>query len=156
MQVEYPIIADPKREVAVAYGMLDADEKDSAGMPMSCRAVFIIFKKTLKLQLLYPATTGRNFDEILRVIDSLQLTLNHSVRTPFLLSGDAPPRVRYFIYYLLVVFNLFASSKQGVNRHDPSWRYRGAVSIHLRTQYIPCVQCCLLRPLGKALLVGSQ
>eukprot|EP01025_Chloroclados_australasicus_P047606 TRINITY_DN5358_c0_g1_i1.p1 TRINITY_DN5358_c0_g1~~TRINITY_DN5358_c0_g1_i1.p1 ORF type:complete len:352 (+),score=23.69 TRINITY_DN5358_c0_g1_i1:149-1057(+) len=81
-KVEYPIIADPKREVATTFGMLDPEEKDKAGMPMTCRAVFIIHKKALKLQILYPATTGRNFDELLRVIDSLQLTMNHSVATP--------------------------------------------------------------------------
>merc|ERR1712233_134483 len=68
----YPIIADPKREVATLYGMMDPDEKDAKGIPLTCRAVFIIGPdKRLKLSLLYPATTGRNFDEILRVIDSL-------------------------------------------------------------------------------------
>merc|ERR1712107_12582 len=67
----YPIIADPKREVATLYGMMDPDEKDAKGIPLTCRAVFIIGPdKRLKLSLLYPATTGRNFDEILRVIDS--------------------------------------------------------------------------------------
>jgi 1-Cys peroxiredoxin 6 len=71
----YPIIADPKRDVAVAYGMIDPDEKDSAGLPVACRAVFVIGPdKKLKASILYPATTGRNFDEILRAIDSLQLT----------------------------------------------------------------------------------
>ena len=79
MQVEYPIIADPSREVATLYGMLDPDEKDAGGMPMSCRAVFVIHNKVLKLSVLYPATTGRNFDEILRVIDSLQLTMKYKV-----------------------------------------------------------------------------
>merc|ERR1712209_263019 len=62
-----PIIADPKREVATLYGMMDPDEKDAKGIPLTCRAVFIIGPdKRLKLSLLYPATTGRNFDEILR------------------------------------------------------------------------------------------
>ena len=79
----YPIIADEKRELAVRWGMVDPDEKDAAGLPMTCRAVFVIGKdKKLKLQILYPATTGRNFNEVLRVIDSLQLTANHSVATP--------------------------------------------------------------------------
>lgn len=79
----YPIIADPKRELAVQLGMVDPDEKDAAGLPLTCRAVFIIGPDAkLKLSLLYPATTGRNFDEILRVIDSLQLTATKKVATP--------------------------------------------------------------------------
>jgi 1-Cys peroxiredoxin 6 len=61
----YPIIADDKRELAVQLGMLDADEKDKAGVPLTARAVFIIGPdKKVKLSLLYPATTGRNFDEV--------------------------------------------------------------------------------------------
>mmetsp|Transcript_45709 Transcript_45709/g.114561 ORF Transcript_45709/g.114561 Transcript_45709/m.114561 type:complete len:221 (+) Transcript_45709:37-699(+) len=79
----YPIIADPSRELAVQWGMVDPVEKDDKGLPMTCRAVFIIGPdKKLKLSILYPASTGRNFDEIIRVLDSLQLTLNHSVATP--------------------------------------------------------------------------
>lgn len=82
-KVGYPIIADPGRDVAVTYQMVDPEEKNAAGLPMTCRAVFIIGPdKKLKLSLLYPATTGRNFTEVLRVIDSLQLTVNHSVATP--------------------------------------------------------------------------
>ncbi|CAL1280649.1 unnamed protein product [Larinioides sclopetarius] len=79
----FPIIADEKRERAVQLGMLDPDEKDKAGMPLTCRAVFIIGPdKKLKLSILYPATTGRNFSEVLRVVDSLQLTMNKKVATP--------------------------------------------------------------------------
>ncbi|XP_030258136.1 peroxiredoxin-6-like isoform X2 [Sparus aurata] len=79
----FPIIADCKRELAVALGMLDPDEKDKDGMPLTARCVFIIGPdKRLKLSLLYPATTGRNFDEILRVVDSLQLTAGKRVATP--------------------------------------------------------------------------
>jgi 1-Cys peroxiredoxin 6 len=82
-KVSYPIIADPSRDLAVKYGMIDPDEKDNKGLPMTCRAVFITGPDAkLKLSLLYPATTGRNFSEILRVIDSLQLTAKHSVATP--------------------------------------------------------------------------
>jgi len=82
-EFSYPIIADPERDVATLYGMMDPDEKDSAGLPLTCRAVFIIGPdKRLKLSLLYPATTGRNFDEILRVVDSLQLTATRKVATP--------------------------------------------------------------------------
>ncbi|XP_056248526.1 peroxiredoxin-6-like isoform X2 [Seriola aureovittata] len=79
----FPIIADSQRELAVALGMLDPDEKDKDGMPVTARCVFIIGPdKRLKLSLLYPATTGRNFDEILRVVDSLQLTAGRKVATP--------------------------------------------------------------------------
>ena len=81
--VSYPIISDPKREIAVLYGMLDPEEKDAEGLPMTCRAVFVIKPdKTLALSILYPATTGRNFGEVLRTIDSLQLTAKYSVATP--------------------------------------------------------------------------
>jgi len=79
----FPIIADPQRDVATLYGMMDPDEKDAAGLPLTCRAVFVIGPdKRLKLSLLYPATTGRNMDEILRVVDSLQLTATRKVATP--------------------------------------------------------------------------
>jgi len=79
----YPIIADPTRELSIEFGMLDPEEKDGSGMPLSCRAVFVIDSaKKLKLSILYPATTGRNFDEILRAIDSLKLTVEQSVATP--------------------------------------------------------------------------
>ncbi|XP_064092299.1 peroxiredoxin-6-like [Macrobrachium nipponense] len=79
----YPIVADENRDLAVSLGMVDPDEKDAAGMPLTCRAVFVVGPdKKLKLSILYPATTGRNFDEILRVIDSLQLTAVKKVATP--------------------------------------------------------------------------
>jgi 1-Cys peroxiredoxin 6 len=82
-EFSYPIIADPNRDIATLYGMLDPDEKDGAGIPLTCRAVFIVGPdKRLKLSILYPATTGRNFDEIIRVIDSLQLTATKKVATP--------------------------------------------------------------------------
>ncbi|XP_071096407.1 peroxiredoxin-6-like [Haliotis cracherodii] len=79
----YPIISDKDRSLAVKLGMVDPAEKDAAGLALTCRAVFIIGPdKKLKLSLLYPATTGRNFAEILRVIDSLQLTASKKVATP--------------------------------------------------------------------------
>uniref|UniRef100_A0A6J0U2T5 Peroxiredoxin-6 n=1 Tax=Pogona vitticeps TaxID=103695 RepID=A0A6J0U2T5_9SAUR len=79
----FPIIADAKRELAVQLGMLDPDERDKDGIPLTARVVFIFGPdKKLKLSILYPATTGRNFDEILRVVDSLQLTAAKKVATP--------------------------------------------------------------------------
>lgn len=78
----YPLLAGT-RKLANDLGMLDPDEVDGKGMPLTARCVFIIGPdKNLKLLLLYPASTGRNFDEILRVIDSLQLTSNMKVATP--------------------------------------------------------------------------
>ena len=77
--VNYPIIADPDRQVATLYDMIHPAADDKA----TVRSVFVIGPdKKVKLTLTYPASTGRNFDEILRVIDSLQLTANHSVATP--------------------------------------------------------------------------
>ncbi|XP_029284919.1 peroxiredoxin-6 [Cottoperca gobio] len=79
----FPIIADDKRELSVQLGMLDPDERDKDGLPLTARCVFVIGPdKKLKLSILYPATTGRNFDELLRVIDSLQLTAQKKVATP--------------------------------------------------------------------------
>ncbi|KAK6308935.1 peroxiredoxin-6 [Coregonus clupeaformis] len=79
----FPIIADDKRELSVQLGMLDPDELDKDGMPLTARCVFVIGPdKKMKLSILYPATTGRNFDELLRVIDSLQLTALKKVATP--------------------------------------------------------------------------
>lgn len=77
--VNFPIIADDDRKVAELYGMIHPKASATA----TVRSVFIIAPdKTVKLTLTYPASTGRNFVEILRVIDSLQLTANYSVATP--------------------------------------------------------------------------
>uniref|UniRef100_A0A182M6M9 1-Cys peroxiredoxin n=1 Tax=Anopheles culicifacies TaxID=139723 RepID=A0A182M6M9_9DIPT len=79
----FPIIDDSRRELAVKLNMLDKDEIGSAGLPLTCRAVFVIDAgKKLRLSILYPATTGRNFAEILRTIDSMQLTDKRKVATP--------------------------------------------------------------------------
>ncbi|KAF0303997.1 Peroxiredoxin-6 [Amphibalanus amphitrite] len=79
----YPIIADEERRLAVQLGMLDPDERTAEGLCLTARAVFVVGPDNrLKLSILYPATTGRNFHEILRAIDSLQLTAQKKVATP--------------------------------------------------------------------------
>ncbi|SUZ55502.1 uncharacterized protein METZ01_LOCUS8356 [marine metagenome] len=86
--VNFPMIGDSHLQVAKLYNMLPADEPGSsegrsAANNATVRSVFIIGPdKTIKLMLTYPMTTGRNFDEILRVLDSMQLTAKHKVATP--------------------------------------------------------------------------
>ena len=75
----YPLIADPDRRIADLYGMIHPNADDTA----TVRSVFVVGPdKAVKLMLTYPQSTGRNFEEILRVIDSLQLTAKHKVSTP--------------------------------------------------------------------------
>jgi thioredoxin-dependent peroxiredoxin len=79
VSVDFPIIADEDRTVANLYGMLHPKVSETA----TVRSLFVIGPdKKIKLMIVYPASTGRNFNEVLRVIDSLQLTSNHSVSTP--------------------------------------------------------------------------
>jgi len=81
--VDFPIIADPDRKISCLYGMLDQTHLEDTGMPLTVRSVFIIGPdRKIKAMITYPASTGRNFDEILRVLDSLQLALSHKVATP--------------------------------------------------------------------------
>jgi alkyl hydroperoxide reductase subunit AhpC len=86
--VKYPMIGDTDLAVAKLYNMLPADEAGgsdgrTAAANATVRSVFIIGPdKKIKLMLTYPMTTGRNFDEILRVLDSMQLTAQHKVATP--------------------------------------------------------------------------
>ncbi len=78
-KLNFPVIADHNKKVADLYDMIHPNASDTA----TVRSVFVIGPdKKIKLSLTYPASTGRNFDEILRVIDSLQLTAKHSVATP--------------------------------------------------------------------------
>jgi alkyl hydroperoxide reductase subunit AhpC len=77
--VNFPMIADPDKKVADLYDMIHPNASDTA----TVRSVFVISPDNkIKLTLTYPASTGRNFQELLRVIDSLQLTAKHSVATP--------------------------------------------------------------------------
>jgi len=77
--VNFPIIADPDRKVADLYGLIHPNASNNT----TVRSVFVIGPdKKVKLTITYPASTGRNFAEILRVLDSLQLTANYSVATP--------------------------------------------------------------------------
>lgn len=86
--VNYPMIGDPELKVAKLYDMLPADAGDSSegrtpAHNATVRTVFVIGPdKRIKLHLSYPMSTGRNFDEILRVIDSMQLTAKHKISTP--------------------------------------------------------------------------
>jgi len=78
-EVNFPMIADPDKSVANKYDMIHPNASDTA----TVRSVFVIGPDNkIKLTLTYPASTGRNFMELLRVIDSLQLTANHKVATP--------------------------------------------------------------------------
>ncbi len=87
-KVDYPMIGDPELKVAKLFDMLPAEAGDSAegrtpADNATARTVFVIGPdKKIKLTLTYPMTTGRNFDEILRAIDSMQLTAKHQVATP--------------------------------------------------------------------------
>jgi alkyl hydroperoxide reductase subunit AhpC len=78
-KLNYPLLADPDRKVADLYDMIHPNANDT----QTVRSVFVIGPDNkVKLTLTYPASTGRNFDELLRVIDSLQLTAKHKVATP--------------------------------------------------------------------------
>jgi alkyl hydroperoxide reductase subunit AhpC len=77
--VDFPIIADPEKKVADLYDMIHPNASET----LTVRSLFVIGPdKKVKLMITYPASTGRNFNEVLRVIDSLQLTANYSVATP--------------------------------------------------------------------------
>jgi len=78
-RVNFPMIGDPERKVAVLYDMIHPNASEN----FTVRSVFVIGPDNkVKLTITYPASTGRNFEELLRVLDSLQLTANYSVATP--------------------------------------------------------------------------
>ncbi|HKQ52989.1 MAG TPA: redoxin domain-containing protein, partial [Pyrinomonadaceae bacterium] len=78
-KLNFPVIADSDRKVSDLYDMIHPNANDT----LTVRSVYVVGPdKKVKLMITYPASTGRNFDEILRVIDSLQLTANYSVATP--------------------------------------------------------------------------
>ena len=81
--VDFPLFCDPDRKHATDLGILDETNRDAAGLPMTVRSVFILKpNRIVALMITYPSSTGRNFAEIIRTIDSLQLTSNHHVATP--------------------------------------------------------------------------
>lgn len=87
-KVDYPMIGDPEMKIAKLYDMLPAEETGAAegrtpAQNATVRSIFVVGPdKKVKLTLTYPMTTGRNFDEILRALDSIQLTAKHAVSTP--------------------------------------------------------------------------
>lgn len=88
-----PMFCDPEREYAVKLGVIDKANKDAKGLPLTVRSVYILKPdKSVALSMAYPASTGRNFDEILRVIDSLQVRPG-----------------KWFVYFVDLYSNLFVS-----------------------------------------------
>jgi 1-Cys peroxiredoxin 6 len=82
-ELSFPIVADEKRAIVTELGMLDPLEQDAAGVPLPARALIIVGPdKLVKLSILYPATTGRNFEEVKRVVRSLHLTASLKLATP--------------------------------------------------------------------------
>ena len=114
--MNYPIIADPKKEVAALYDMIHPNVDDTA----TVRSVFVIGPdKKIKLTLTYPASTGRNFAEILRVIDSLQLTAKHRLATP----ADWQPGQDCIITTAVKDEEIPALFPKGARRVKPYLRY---------------------------------
>merc|ERR1719261_1420158 len=80
--LNFPIIADADRKIVTELGMLDPEEIGPAGIPLPARALVVLLGTEVKLTILYPATTGRDFNEVARVLISLQLTHNNGLATP--------------------------------------------------------------------------
>ncbi|POM60863.1 hypothetical protein PHPALM_30224 [Phytophthora palmivora] len=82
-KVNFPIVADPTRCIAVQLGMLSQDDLDQEGLPLTVRTLFVLDPLVrIRLMITYPASTGRSFVEVLRVLDSLQLTDQKNLSTP--------------------------------------------------------------------------
>eukprot|EP00746_Dinoflagellata_sp_MGD_P120922 gnl/MRDRNA2_/MRDRNA2_56268_c0_seq1.p1 gnl/MRDRNA2_/MRDRNA2_56268_c0~~gnl/MRDRNA2_/MRDRNA2_56268_c0_seq1.p1 ORF type:complete len:258 (+),score=50.84 gnl/MRDRNA2_/MRDRNA2_56268_c0_seq1:71-844(+) len=81
-KLNFPIIADADRKIVTELGMLDPEEIGPNALPLPARALVVLLGTVVKLTILYPATTGRDFDEVIRVITSLQLTANNGLATP--------------------------------------------------------------------------
>lgn len=82
-KVKFPLFCDPTREYATLLGILDVARTDVNELPLTVRGVFVIKPdKTIAMTMAYPHTAGRNFDELLRIVDALKLTEKHSVVTP--------------------------------------------------------------------------
>lgn len=114
--VRFPIIADPERKVATAYGMIHPNASEN----FTVRSLFVIGPdKKIKLTITYPASTGRNFNEVLRVIDSLQLTANYSVATP----ADWQPTEDVIVVPAVSTEDALKKFPKGVNVVKPYLRY---------------------------------
>lgn len=114
--VKFPIIADPERKVATAYGMIHPNASEN----FTVRSLFIIGPdKKIKLTITYPASTGRNFNEVIRVIDSLQLTANYSVATP----ADWQPTEDVIVVPAVSTEDAIKKFPKGVNVVKPYLRY---------------------------------
>lgn len=116
VEVDFPIIADPDRKVAELYDMIHPNASERA----TVRSLFIIGPdKKVQLMITYPASTGRNFSEILRVIDSLQLTAKHQVATP----ADWTSGEEVIIVPAVTDEMADARWPQGIRRVKPYLRY---------------------------------
>ncbi len=116
VNVDFPIIADPDRNVATLYDMIHPNASEN----FTVRSLFIIGPdKKLKLSLTYPASTGRNFHEVLRVLDSLQLTANYSVATP----ADWKPGEDVIVVPAISTEDAIKKFPKGVREVKPYLRY---------------------------------
>ncbi|MGN6493689.1 MAG: peroxiredoxin [Agriterribacter sp.] len=114
--VRFPISADPEKIVATAYGMIHPNASEN----FTVRSLFVIGPdKKVKLTITYPASTGRNFYEVLRVIDSLQLTANYSVATP----ADWKPTEDVIVVPAISTEDAIKKFPKGVNVVKPYLRY---------------------------------